>query len=69
MISQNVKAYFNRLEEATNCTVLTFTDDGAIFYQLSDACGDVIAEFEGFAELQLYTSETLERVEASRGIA
>ena len=61
--------YRHRLEEATHCTIFTIAEDRCTVYQLVDPCGDVIAEFEGFNELELYTIEAVERFEASQGAA
>ena len=61
--------YRHRLEEATTCTIRTIAEDRCTFYQLVDPCGDVIAEFEGFNELQRCTIEAVERFEALQGVA
>lgn len=61
--------YCHRLEEATHCTICTIAEDRCTVYQLVDPCGDVIAEFEEFNELQCYTIEAVERFEALQGVA
>ena len=62
-------AYCIRLEEATTCYIRVVAEDSCTVYQLVDACGDVIAEFEGFNELQRYTIEAVERFEALQEVA
>ncbi len=65
-----IQHYLHRLEEATNCHFIDHFDSAehTSTYQLIDAFGDVIAEFQDFEDLHRYTIETVERIEESRGL-
>lgn len=65
-----IQHYLHRLEEATSCHFILHVDpaEDISTYQLIDAFGDVIAEFQDFEDLHRYTIETVEHIEESRGV-